>query len=479
MRYISTNVINAIFDNDFTGSRTPTIFVIIGGFLLNNVINMSISREENALTQQITIELNNINPSDHTDPGYYTQQRDDLANGKTKNEFYHIIQPGKNIIIQVGYGQNVDSVFNGEILTVETIFNGNDCTLEIVGRDDGMLLTRGEINSYYTITSKKLWEITYPIEPGILSTNFYLTSADEDPYLHHIFVDVCLRAGFYYSQILWDDFTLRIGDLDNEYFEEITGKWDSLIHTIARLLNARVFVNESNQIELRKKVDKPFTFDGQITLTGTTWLSLNINETNKDRAIEDSIVFDSGYEKDVDWEFDLETNMIRRTSASTIPSGSAVNVTYNYVNWIFKNGLNLYSLRQKNTHEDVYNLAVATNNNYDLQSELEIGALGDDSSIPANIIYREDLPELVTQTQLDDWVADKRVEIRRQYWGASASIVAVPQLQINDLVQFIIYGVISGIYKIIGFSLSYNPENGFDMQIETTFYANYNDDDGL
>jgi len=225
---------------------------------------------------------------------------------------------------------------------------------------------------------------------------------------------------------------------------------------------------------LRAKKDLSYSVDDSITLNGYTWTSLAVGSNNIDRAIEDSIVFDAGYEKDVDWEFDLETNMIRRKAGGSFPDGTPVDYQYNYVNWVFRHGEGIYSFRNINTHEDLCYKIVAINEDEGLTSEGLLGTMGDGSTLEPTLIYREDLPELTTQGQLDDWVADYLTEIRKQYWGTKANIVAVPHLQINDLIQYFVTGMITGIYRIVGFTLTYSPENGFDMNIESAFYSNYN-----
>lgn len=450
---------------------------------MHNVKSLSITREQGVIAQSFSMSLINVNHSDWIDTGYYNQVRNDEDHGKPMNSYYGLIQSGKEVVITVGYGANTNTIFTGIIDTAKTQI-GDNSIIDITGRDIGKYLIDSTIWCEDTTSgSEILYEITYPIDIGI--TEVYLTAADTNPYLYEIFIDACMRAGISETDISvgsspTTDFPLRIDDLNGEYFEECTGTWDGLCKQIAKLLVANIDVDESGTITLSKVIQPdPDAWKG-ITLNGTTWTSIGIDIFYKDRAVESSLIVQDStktttYTKDVDWEYDETTNSIRRTSDSLITDGQSVWVYEKYVNWIFKQGQDIFDLNQWVSHDDCYGTIVATNEDEDLLRSINVGAYGDGSIVNPNKIYIEDLPELITETQLDNWLIDKKDEMKSKYWQVEASVLPITQLQVNDIVQFVVYGTIGGLYKVTGFSWSWDSDNGHSCNIKGYFLSNPND----
>lgn len=480
MKPLTQEIIELYSLKDFVGDNTPTVSVTIDGINMYNVSSLSVTREQGIIAQSFSISLINVNHSNWTDTGYFNQVRNDEAHGKPQNSYYNLIQPGKEVVITVGYGANTNTIFTGIIDTVTTKI-GRDCIIEITGRDIGKYLIDSTILCEDTTSgSEILYEITYPIDIGI--TEVYLTDTDLNPYLYEIFIDACMRAGINETDISVGtspvtDFPLRLDDLNGEYFEEFTGTWDSLCQQIAKLLVANIDVDESGTIILSKIVQPdPDAWKG-ITLNGTDWTSIGIDIFYKDRAVESSLVVQNvtkttTYVKDIDWVYDETTNSIRRTSDSTIGSGDSVWVYEKYVNWIFKNGINIFDLNQFVSHDDCYGTIVAKNEDEDLIRSINIGSYGDGSIVNSNKIHVEDLPELITENQLDNWLQDKKKEMMSKYWQVDANVLPITQLQVNDLVQFLIYGTIGGIYKITGFSWTWDADDGHSCNVHGIFVCN-------
>jgi len=367
MRAITQDEIGVLFGRECVGEDKPLVRVVMGGYYSANIDGFSIDKDDESLCSSCSATIQNVNPVDPFDTGYYNQQRNDGTHGKHDNAWRGIIKPGIAMVVYAGYtADTMQVIFTGTIDTVSIILSGEESILEIIGRDCGRLLVDGTITSYDESTSELLFDVTYPIDATI--TDVYLTSTDTNPYLYDIFIDLCRRAGIALSKINVDDyayFTLRLDDIDSDFFEEISGTYDSAIQEIAKLLNARVFVDETNIIRLKYKGDSEYTNSKSVTLTNYDWEYLDVNLSGiTDRAIEDSIEI-SGYTLGDDFEFSLELNAIRRVVGSDIVSGSIVTVDYSYANWIFKNGVNIYSIKQWVSHDEMYSTLVAKNDEED------------------------------------------------------------------------------------------------------------------
>lgn len=486
MNGLSTDTIALYYNKAFMNVNMPKVWAYIDSTICNSIESVSVSQEDDVISQLCRITIANVNPTDAFDTGYYNHNRNDTTHNKPSNDWLGKIMPGNTIDVRMGYGNDTNCVFFGYIDTTETVIDGSgDAVINITCRDAGKFLLDGTINSYDVTSSEILSDITYPIDAGIYTTGYLLTAADTNPYLWQIWQDVCMRAGITYFDVGSSpntDFPLRLDDLNDEYFEKISGTWNALTDLCCKLLNARMFMRGEIMC-LRKIENTDYTANRGLVLHDYDWESLDVDDYYVDRAIESSIkVWNITktfyYAPGVDYEYDEQTNSIRRAQMSNITNGQSVIVEFKKVNWIFKCGYNLYRIKQFNTHDDAYGTIVAKNDIDDLVRSINVGPYGD-GSIAGHVnnegyntkILTEDLPELTTEYLLDNWLIGRKQKMLQEYWQVEADCMAVTQLQLQDLVQFYLPGTIAGIYMIRGFTINYSAGD-FTMNIKGTFLAN-------
>lgn len=472
---ISEAYANLLLSNEFIGTKIPLVQVVISDgvteYEITKVSSFNMSREFGAIAQSVTIQIPNVDPDDPLDTGYYNAQRNMTAHGKAATAYKDLIRPGRDLYIKAGYGDDniADTVkiITANIDTVKVKISGEgESVLEILARCTGKYLVDGTIQQYNTSTGIINYYITYPIAANIQT--HYLGAGDLDPYLYQIWVDACMRAGYDVLNIGgdWASFTMTLSDCDADAFKEITGKWCDLAKKIADLLGAYMYEDEEGNIWLKVANDLEYADTESITLTGTTGVALSCRGYNY-RAIEDSIEV-SGYTRS-DWDFDYASNKIRRTSTSTIPSGTTVTVLYTFCAWCYKPN-QIFDLTQWTSHDEVYGRLVMTNKELQIYATDDLGTLGDGSTVSTIKTLVEDHPELTTEEQLTALVALKKAEMLKNYFNMSADVVAIPHLRVRDTICTLLYGTISSIYEITGFNLSYDPESGFTQQIEGIYY---------
>lgn len=481
MRPLTPDIVQMYKSKDFI-ANSPSVYVTIDNVEFINVKSININREEDVIAKTFTINLSNVYHSDWTDVGYYNANRNDAIHNKPQNSYYGVITQGKEVVISVEYGSNSNVIFTGIIDTVKAVINDSP-EIQITGRDIGKYLIESEIWCEDTTSGSEILDyITYPIDPNI--TSVYLTDTDTNPYLYEIFIDACRRSGIALADIdVGDDPTvdfplkLEADSVNQDFFDELSGTWQNLVDYIKKLLVANIDVDEAGIIKLSKKiVPDPDAYKG-ITLSGTAWSYIGINNFYKDRAVESSlIVYNSTktatYTKDFDWEYDETTNSIRRIATGVIADGESVWVYEKYVNWIFKNGQDIFDLTQWTSSDDKYGKIVATNDEEDLRVSYTMPSYGDGSTINPNKILKVDLPEILTETALENWVMDKAEEMRRNYFQVETQVLPITQLQIGDTVQFLVYGTIAGIYVIRNIDWSWSADSAHSCVIKGTFLAN-------
>lgn len=479
MQTVSEAYATLLKSNRFVFNQAAIVQMVVDGYEITKARSFSMSREYGAIAQQCVIEIPNVNfaDPDPSDTGYYNQQRDAPDFNKPPNAYFGIIQPGKEFYIRAGYGtDNVTDtvkVFTGVIDTVEIGIDGQGKSiLKIVGRGSSGKLVDRKVK--HTISGINYYWINYPIESGW--DVFYLTSANTNPYLGEIWSDVCQRGGYSSGDLnIATDYVtgsaLRVDDLDPDTFQRMTGSWADIAVKIAEILNAYMYENEDGELNLIVPDDIAYEGTGNITFSGTSWQSLSSFQGGSNyRCIEDSLVIDSYTLSDGEFEFDYPGNKVRRVSGSAIPDGSPVSIVYTYCAWEYKTN-QTYDLNQWVSHDDVYGMLAASNNENELYRSLTLGTLGDGSTVSTDKVLETNIPELITNTQLDTWLANKKSDMKKNYFNLEVDVVGIPHLRVRDLFCVLLYGTVTSIYEITGFNLSYDPENGIQQQIKGIYYA--------
>lgn len=105
------------------------------------VATVSISRQSSSLAQRAEAEWPNVNPDSATDVGFYSPDRGtDLP--AQRNEFKNVVRPGRDVVIRMGYGLEMATVFTGTIDEVRLEARGEQSqyTIGIDCRDFGWKL---------------------------------------------------------------------------------------------------------------------------------------------------------------------------------------------------------------------------------------------------------------------------------------------------------------------------------------------------
>jgi len=475
MQLLSEANCNIILNNNFVGVEAPLLYVDIGGKTNIKVLTFGLSREFGALAQGCTIRIPNVDPVNPIDTGYYNQQRDATDYNKPANEFADIIQPGALVTVKTGYGDSntVDTVqvFIGTIDTVKAKFGSNgEATITILCRGKSKKTVESTIFRTITTTGAIGYWINYPITSTV--TEFYLKYADTNPYLYEIWVDACMRSGYAEVDLDWDTtWTTRQSNCDGDAFKMCTGTWMDLAQKVADILGAYMYEDEDGKMNLKVANNQVNAGNDTLTLNGTTYTALE--DGGYARAIYESIEVTNWMSTEytrADWDFDYASNSIRRSAGSSIGDGEEIIVTYTYCAWVFR-PKTLFGIEQIVSHDDMYGRIVATNEELKLVSSTTLDALGDGSALSTNKTLIEDVPEYVNQTQLDAYTAAKRLEMRKHYFNVSLDCVAVPHLRVRDIICPLLWGTVTGLYEITGFSLDFDAETGLEMTIEAVYYG--------
>lgn len=471
MQTISSTIANNILTNQFVYNNAPLMQVVIGGYDVTKAATFTISKDNAGICNQMTITWPNVNYANPLDTGYYNSGRNYTAHNKPSNGYLGLIEPGATVYVKCGYGASLSDtikVFTGKVDTVKLGLSGSDSIITIICRGMSRCLIDGVINCQYN-DGTKFYNMSYDKTTGIYANvvSAYISYGYADPYLHEIWRDVCQRAGFDYGNVIHDTFTAKLSDYDAQSFKEIKGKWYDLANRIAYLLDAHMYEDEEGRINLKKNTDLKYTQTENITLTGTTGVALTCEGYNY-RAIPESISI-SGYTYGDDFVFDYATNKLSRTSDSDIPSGSTVSVSYTFCAWRFKPN-QTYAIEQWVSHDELAGRIVATNNEMGWAQYGDLGTLGDGTSVSTSKMEITDHPEILTTAGLDAWIAARIAEMKKNYWNLSVDVVAIPHLRVRDTICVLMWGTVKEIYEIIGYSLSYAPNEGITMSLKCAFY---------
>jgi hypothetical protein len=195
----------------------------------------------------------------------------------------------------------------------------------------------------------------------------------------------------------------------------------------------------------------------------------NITVKNVDESIT--------YIKDVDYVVDIYNNGIKRIPGTRISDGQTVKITYINCDYIFKHGKNIFTHNYKLSHQDMYGSIYVEGSGGEAWRYLQDGVNWDGSYISneKSLFIEEDsnADNLDTQQKVDTMADRLFNDMCERYMQSDANVLPIPWLQMFDLVQFYIYGTISEVYKIIGYNLSYNVEEGMNMDLRTYHYKNF------
>lgn len=423
--------------------------------------SVRISRDSATLSARLVASWPNVNPDDPTDAGYYSPDRGDDVAGD-KNNWYRVVMPGANFTCSMGYGNQTAQVFKGQVDDVELRADprqggGVDYDIAIDCRDDAWRL------------------LDQIVEDG--AGNFELSYTATA--IETIVNDLLQKAGF------------AAGDIDTT---EATGISATVTFTRETYADALEWCMEVSGFELSIDFEGDATFyyptDRQpaitnlaVVLNGTTAVDITGGSgQGKAPVVSGSQVVTNTagtitYVKDTDYTITYGSQTteatLARIATGAITDGQTVHVDYVYAAWIFREGEDLFRLPYRITRRNVYGKITVIGQNsagaevsgtYTYPNRADFG-------IPDDKVLFVEIPELDTaakcQAAADQMGNDMIRRVREIVFAA----VAVPWLEVGDVVQVIeSSSTASETYRITGMELQLD-QGGFIMTCTAYFYG--------
>jgi len=461
MRTISDSLRTKLNSRCLVGEDAPsckvvwveTILGVDYEHVIPQIMDVQISKQDSAFSQTCSFTLANVNPSDPTDFGYFNPHRSDSTHNKPSNSWYGVIVPNKKIRVYMGYGSTLVTVFTGLIDTIEMSVKPDEAVMSVKCKDMGKLLLDNTASQ--VVSSVKSYLLEYPISVGV--TTFHLLSTDTDPNLEDIVVDVCMRAGISYGDIVVEATGVKLSDTELGEFEKVT--YSQIIEQIKTLTVFDFGFDEDGKAHFTHPQSK------NITVTNEAVCMFGVDpQLLGHPAVESSVIvknwgLSTTYTKNIDYTYDSSTNTLVRLPGGAIASDAWVKVSYSSVDFIFKNGQNIFQLPLTLSHDNIYGTIVVTGDG--VETIVYSGATLWDGSVVLvdKVLFIED-NNIIDQDKCDA-VADRlKLDMLERYTSTEFDVIPVPNLQLRDIIQIIVYGTISEAYLIDGMDLAYTASEG-------------------
>lgn len=442
-------------------------YYIIGGEreVINTAIpvkSVKIDREQSAMAQRLSAEIANVNPGDLKDAGYYTPYRNG-ENGKSKNEYYQILLPGRGVTCEMGYGSNLVQVFKGQVDDADFKAEGSgEFSANLECRDDGWMLIDK------TITNGSAYYLTYTQQTA-----------------EAIVSDLLLRAGVAGENIEIENTGMTVKEIT---FERCT--YADAIEQMLNISGFELFIDEYGKFKFyypteRQPKVEPFT----VTLSGTSPVNIT-GEAGRGKApiVTQSLVVTSNdgtvtYTKDVDYAVtqgsQTEQATLTRIEGGSITDGATVKVTYVYAAWVFREGEDIFRLSLHVTRRDIYGKVVVRSSVPQEQEGGEGTVLSAEYvytnralyGIPNDKVLFVDAEGLTTQAEVQAAANQIGYDMTRGVIVGEFACVPVFHLQVGDCIQIIESSTtISEIYRIVAMGMEVNADGTAMMKITAKHY---------
>ena len=460
MRVIPAAIKTLLKSKSMIGTNAPQVSIYLpdSGNLVVPAISCTINREEAADAATAIFSVNNVNPSDSTDTGYYTPYRS-TDFGKSVNSFQNALLPSKRIQIEMGYAAEAEIVFCGEIDEATFVATPRDYKIDLSCRDYACKLIDVDVHTIWGVGDKE-YTLEYPLPAGMedeAGNPYYpYLAADAICDISEYIKDICVRAGFVKGNVLVEETGIT------DYAPVFTKmKYMDAINHLCGVVGFVFFVDEDgNAIFKNQTAASPEKYDDTIVLTGTAYTALvNAHIVSGSERVW-SAAGETGikYSRTTDYEIDLAVGQIKRRGGSTIGSGATVYVTYIYAAWVFQEGSDIYSLNLTVSRRNLYGtirvngngveaLAVATSPQWD-SSTIRL-----DKTLFADSPYSETVPQC--QAAADYLMSD----MLNHYICCDFAAVGNPWIMLGDSIMIIeSSSTISEVYKITGLTLEITPD---------------------
>ena len=427
---------NLIKSNLHTGANLPNVTVTISGQPVDiiNVVSIKINPVKNG-AGVVTIVLDNKN-------GRYSPDK--------TGQWQGIMWPNHDVVVGMGYGANIETVFTGSIDTIDMSTFPQMITL--IARDNlkraiDQVITDDEGN--HKLSYKAM-------------------------YIEQIFRDLAVRAGWSSGDIHVDLSGVQIS-INFAYIS-----YADAMAKICELYNYEMYADRYGDVWFNYVTDRqPEQKDEAVSLSGTTAVNLSKYPIVTGSIRVRSSSGDGGtlYTKNTDYIITEGTKntawRITRVSGGSIPSGATVYVSYVYAAWVFEEGKDVASLSYRIEDAEIYRSVT-------VQGKTAAGLVcrGSANYSAANYYELPAQKKLIIQDESASTSTECTVIATRTVAAFAASprkvsfkAVGNPYIEVGDCIMVIeSSSTISEIYRISSLAPDFRPQGKPIYTIDITAY---------
>jgi hypothetical protein len=420
---------------------------------------MSVQREEAADSQRLTFSFPNVNPTDPTDFGYYMPYRS-TEFGKTQNEWHLAIIPSARIVAKMGYGDNIATVFTGEIDEVQCQADPKAYTISCDCRDlacwlidkQVKLITGGETEYY----------IEYPLPAGISGGNYWLEAGVATiPDIADIVKDLCMRAGFEADDVIVEQTGITLDPM----WEKMS--YMDCINDLCTAAGFEFYVDEDGKARFYHQTDRsPAVTDEYHDLSANFTLAHYPIVSGSEIFSSEPAGAGTVFIKDTDYTINYATGAVS-------PFGIVGDCycSYVYAAHVYQEGEDIFGLNLTLSRRNIYGTIRVAGDGEEASATVT-SPLWDGSRVDLDKVLFADNQYLDELTKVQKCANRLKLDMLNRYVSTDFVCVAHPWLQVGDCIQVIESSTtISEIYKITAISFDLSPD-GFSSAINS-FHVGY------
>jgi hypothetical protein len=464
---IPYNIKELIWNKELWGTNSASARITFEDKTTNNVLyqieNINISHDRTQFNSSATFNIVNVNPTNPKDLGYYTPYRNSPPL-KPQNEWYREIIPSKRISIEMGWGGEWVKCFTGYIKRINIKQNSAGSYIEVEALDPlGYFCSQKVFHSLPVEADMyDKYYLEYPIPSGY-DTAWITPGGTQPVAIEDVVKDLLYRACSYISTsdiIVEPTYLTWEGEFDFITFAQA-------LEEMKELAQFELFCTGDGKIHFQAKQNRNTIRTGTRQLDNYDWcsqLNYQIVDDVNNIVVTDGMGFT--YTKDVDYELDIFKNSIRRKfGTTTINDGQIVTITYKNCDYIFKNNINIMNAEYELNHDDIYGSIYVNGDAGENWQVITDGLLWDGSYIHIEKILEITNDLLEEETDIEKRALREMNDMLEQYMSLKLQVIGIPWLNIFDLIQCYVFGLVREIYIIDSYSLTY--QNG-EMLMEIT-----------
>ena len=436
MRFIPSTIRTLLKSKAMVGGNAPCMEVVLPektvGTQTLPVKRIWISREEAAIAQRAVIEIENVNPDNPLDPGYFMPYRSDDFAGQSENEWKFQLVPGKRILVYLGYGTEKVLSFYGEIDDVSFEATATGYTISLDCRDLGAFLV------------DNLMIGPDPEEP------YYVAFDTMD--VSDIVGSALIAAGFAPEAFV----TEPSGVLRDMEFEEQT--YADLIEWAIDATGFQFYIREDGKPHFVPPKDRYPNVENEehVCVLGQEVSLENFPVAPGTEKVKRDPLGSVVYTRDLDYTIDYATGKITPLPTGSMLPSQTFYTDYVFAAWTFRHGEDIFSLTYSLSRRNQYGKIIVEGDGAE-GSWTAPESYWDTHSIPQSKVLRTINTELLEDAECTAQAVRLATNMQRRYMQVEFAAVAVPWLQVGDCIQVIEYSsTISEIYKIVSLQIEYS-----------------------